>query len=1371
MSLKVKFAIILGLTALCAWEVWPPQDKLKLGIDLEGGTSLLYQIDTTGYTPSPGNTAAQEMIRILRQRIDPGNKAGLVWRAHGSDRIEIQMPLATEESRTLRQEFQDKKEQLLQYNLDIRKVREALIQPADVTDDQEYRTGRSKQFAEIAELEKQLELLEALGTAHDALRVGEERLAKALKSEEAITQKLTQAKIYQPAVELYIQWNELDDPNRQAEIERIAGKEKKEIQNDLRTYIEVRSEQDNAREAIFKDTDDAKGLKTQKEKAWADVEALNFDPRALDIVLELSDKARETELKTLEERYRHLALKGEHGETGLLRQVADAYEPYADIKDRLDDPEDLKRKLRGAGVLEFRIVPSQQDVAAAGVNVEQRKEQLEQEGPIKASGEKYVWRVIKNPQDPSKPDERGKFREFNSDGIPLVIGKYLGVKYVLVSNLPDETMVHETGPGAWKLRNSRPDTDQWNKPAVGFSLNQSGTGRFFDLTKAHKGRLLGIFLDDEAISAPNINTPIFQRGIIMGDFSPQEVQDMVDKLNAGSLPARLSDQPISENTIGPTMGHDNLAAGLKAGIFGLIAVAVFMLIYYMFAGILAAVALFLNLLIITGVMAFSRATFTMPGIAGLILTIGMAVDANVLVFERIREEQNRGSSLRMAIQNGYGRALRTIMDANITTFVTALILWMLASEEVKGFALTLMIGIVTSMFTALFVTRAVFDLATTKRWLKNKLKMLQIVKHPKVDWMRARPVFWTISALLIVGAWSVFLGRDEEKNSKYSIEFTGGTNIHVVLNEAGKDMDRAQVEEKVRQAGAGYPQIENARVQQVLREDDRKEFEIVTTETNRLKMPLTRTEGSGISAAQLQSEIQSAAHEAQDPRRMGKATVIDGDQPNTFMLETSQTNRNKVREVLDKALVSLSPLETGGMTEEGNETKITFQTKEGKSLTADAVQKAVQAAMAELGYTFSQQDSLEKGSSDRQFVLRTPLKQKRVLERMSELTMIQLADVQYDSDNIDIDTIVNDAVLKALEGMLDVTESLEVDQNDLQAKIIDDELIQQKPYLLDSKDGVFLQARFGANRTETLERLIDRFNRIRTSGEFQQYGDDKIQLFAAGNPFDADTKEAKEVPLAEVEIAVIPWEMIQGGGEVDMAQFQAETVRMVDDTLNRQTSLPQVTQIDPSVGAKSRNDAIVAIVFSLIAIIIYIWVRFGTMRFGIAAVAALVHDVSIAMGMVAASAWLSETAIGKALLISDFKIDLPMIAGFLTVIGYSLNDTIVVFDRIRENRGKLATLSANLINNSINQTLARTILTSVTTLVVLVVMYIWGGAGLRGFNYVLIIGVLVGTYSSIGIATPLLYGARAETKKVKEPKSVGLGRRNAKRSAKPQMEG
>lgn len=202
--------------------------------------------------------------------------------------------------------------------------------------------------------------------------------------------------------------------------------------------------------------------------------------------------------------------------------------------------------------------------------------------------------------------------------------------------------------------------------------------------------------------------------------------------------------------------------------------------------------------------------------------------------------------------------------------------------------------------------------------------------------------------------------------------------------------------------------------------------------------------------------------------------------------------------------------------------------------------------------------------------------------------------------------------------------------------------------------------------------------------------------------------------------------------------FTANETERFKGGLSLATSLPRVTQIDPSVGRQSMNDALRALVLSLAAIVIYIWVRFGMPRFSIAAIIALLHDVSVTLGLVAASAWLSQTSIGKALLISDFKIDLTMVAGFLTLIGYSLNDTIVVFDRIRENRGKLALLSYDLVDRSINQTLSRTLLTSVTTLMVLIVMYIWGGAGLRGFNYVLIIGILVGTYSSIAVASPIL---------------------------------
>jgi SecD/SecF fusion protein len=187
-----------------------------------------------------------------------------------------------------------------------------------------------------------------------------------------------------------------------------------------------------------------------------------------------------------------------------------------------------------------------------------------------------------------------------------------------------------------------------------------------------------------------------------------------------------------------------------------------------------------------------------------------------------------------------------------------------------------------------------------------------------------------------------------------------------------------------------------------------------------------------------------------------------------------------------------------------------------------------------------------------------------------------------------------------------------------------------------------------------------------------------------------------------------------------------------------ETSLSRVTQIDPSIGSQAKQRALVAIILSLIAIVGYIWVRFGTARYGFAAIAALVHDVCITLGLVTACYYISETPVGKALGIQDFKINLEMIAAFLTIIGYSLNDTIVVFDRIRENRGKLSILTPEMISESINQTLSRTLLTSFTTFLVVLVMYIWGGVGLRGFTFALLVGIIVGTYSSIAIAAPIL---------------------------------
>ena len=187
-----------------------------------------------------------------------------------------------------------------------------------------------------------------------------------------------------------------------------------------------------------------------------------------------------------------------------------------------------------------------------------------------------------------------------------------------------------------------------------------------------------------------------------------------------------------------------------------------------------------------------------------------------------------------------------------------------------------------------------------------------------------------------------------------------------------------------------------------------------------------------------------------------------------------------------------------------------------------------------------------------------------------------------------------------------------------------------------------------------------------------------------------------------------------------------------------ETSLPRVRQFDPSVGAEAKTQALIAIVLSLSAIITYVWIRFGNVRYGIAAIVALVHDVCITLGAVTFCTYIASTGIGEALLISDFKINLAMIAAFLTLIGYSLNDTIVVFDRIRENRGKAKVINPKVITDSINQTISRTILTSFTTFVVVLIMYIFGGQGLRGFTFAIGFGIIVGTYSSIAIAAPIV---------------------------------
>lgn len=254
-----------------------------------------------------------------------------------------------------------------------------------------------------------------------------------------------------------------------------------------------------------------------------------------------------------------------------------------------------------------------------------------------------------------------------------------------------------------RLTNAQPTFEQ-NRPVVSFKFDTVGGKKFGDVTSENVGRPLAIVLDAKVISAPVIREPILGgSGIITGRFSTQETQDLALLLRAGALPAPLT--ILEERTVGPSLGADSIQAGKVAGVIAFILVTVFMVLAYGFFGLMADVGLVINLVLIAAALSVLQATLTLPGIAGVVLTIGMAVDANVLIFERIREELRAGRTPLNAIDAGYRRALTTIIDANVTTLMAAVLLYVFGSGPVKGFAVTLSIGLVTSMFTAIWVTR------------------------------------------------------------------------------------------------------------------------------------------------------------------------------------------------------------------------------------------------------------------------------------------------------------------------------------------------------------------------------------------------------------------------------------------------------------------------------------------------------------------------------------------------------------------------------------------------------------------------------------------------------------------------------------------
>lgn len=604
---------------------------------------------------------------------------------------------------------------------------------------------------------------------------------------------------------------------------------------------------------------------------------------------------------------------------------------------------------------------------------------------------------------------------------------------------------------------ARQTFDEFGRPGISMSMNVEGAKKWRRLTAGNIGNQVAIVLDNYVYSAPVVQNEIPNgSSSITGNFSIEEAQDLANVLKAGKLPA--SPRIVEEVVVGPSLGVEAQKQGVISVLAGLVLVVLFMIAYYSKGGIVANVALLINIFFIFGILAQLSAALTLPGIAGIVLTIGMSIDANVLIFERIREELKVDpNNLLNAINQGYDRAFWTIFDSNVTTLLTGIFLYSFGSGPVKGFAVTLMIGIICSFFSAVFITRVI------------------------ISWM----------------------------------------------------------------------------------------------------------------------------------------------------------------------------------TRKGNQSKISFITPFSARLLQDLQYKFL--SMRKTAYIFS-------------------------------AAMITTGVVVMFTNGLNLGVDFLGGRSYVVQFTQDMTpSSVEVDLK---------------------------------------QRLENSSVEVKTFG-----GDQQLKI---------TTNYLVEDESAEAD-SLVQATVIAGLGEITGGALEP-SVELLD---GNEFSIVSTAKVGSTIADDIADASETAVLFSLIAIFFYIWVRFRNWRFGLGAVAALFHDALML---------LSVFAIANLLGFS-FEIDQVFVAAMLTVIGYSINDTVVVFDRVREYLGLKKTQAlADTMNESLNSTLNRTLITSVTTLLVVLILFLFGGEVLRGFSFALLIGIMFGTYSSLFIATPIVYDTSSQQPKVQGPQKPGRAR-------------
>ncbi|HYE61546.1 MAG TPA: protein translocase subunit SecD [Phycisphaerales bacterium] len=1159
-QLYKTLVIVVAVIFLAVYAIVPPEEKLRLGKDLRGGVSLVYSV-----AMGPGEDPREvipKTIEALKRRVDPDGLMEIAMVPVGDDRIEITMPLPSDRVKELKRAFESKLVALGQNRLSDSRI------------DQVMRLAPAERDAEIAKLSEgnanRARLLREIAAAYDEVTVKQAQRA------------------------------ETQDPEAQRRlISEIAAAEIK---------------LDELREHVLKTVLSPEDI---RRVVQASTVSKTITSGGQPVALPSPRETAQKELYTS-----HPEAKEE------IDAILAAYDAYAAERKTLDDPNDLIRMLKGAGVLSFRITVDPQggrDARRTHPEEQRLRDELQERGPRNVRSDDTRWlkinqldgwinskedldRLLEDPVNNARAyfAERGYVVEFRG-------GEY----WMLCFDTRSTTFIPNQGEG---VAGARVTPDDLGRNAIGFTMTPAGGKRLDELTRNHVNDNMAVVLDDEVYTAPNLMNAISTNGIIQGDFSDEEIDYIRRVLSGGSLQAKLSPEPISISSVGPQLGADNLHRGLRAGVISMIITAGFMVAYYWGLGLISVFSLLINALLVLAMMAMSSAAFTMPGIAGVILTFGMAVDSNVLVFERIREELQRGADMKTAVRLGFDKALSSIVDGNVTNLIVCIVLYYTGTPEIRGFAVTLGIGVVATLFAALTATRLLMNLLLLAGWRKAPMLAttvpgVQKALTPKIQWLKYRYVFFTISAIYVaVGLGMVFFQGKKMLDN----EFLGGTQVTLQFkqqpgSEERVTLERPKVVEMVQAIGESAPQNDELR---------RLAFAEV--------LPI-------------------------NPRE-------DGVSSDRFEIKTVATNS---RAVLDAIVAKF----------------------------ADYLDSKPRLAFA------------------------------------------------------------------GFENPADRAPAYPIEKPTLGANLADPRLASLRTDVSDVIGGVAIVLRdlssASADRPVTLADLQERLRSGRLTERFSDTLARKWRIYAVEGT-DSNVKTAVLVVADEGS----GFFENQGKWEADLRNREWQ---LVQESLTQTSTPASVNSFSPTIADTFKTQAVTAVLLSFLFIGIYIWIRFKQPRYAMAAIVALVHDVLTVLGLLALAEILYENpathGFAQSIGLLPFKINLNTVAALLTIAGYSLNDTVVVMDRIRENRGKLPYATAQVINDSINQTFSRTIITGGTTIVSCFLLYSIGGEGVRAFAFALATGMIIGTYSSVAVAAPIVWSRKSDKLPPSPGQSTGGSRR------------